>query len=140
MKKKNVRFLQLIPFLLCLLAALGTAFVFTACGPKEDGSWMRCHQAQFCAVLSESILSVLLLIAAFMGGSIPGAVLYALGCAGSVILFLIPGILCPLCMMRTMDCFRLMQPFVRVMSAAVFLSSAFCAYRTLSDCRHRSNP
>jgi uncharacterized membrane protein len=48
---------------------------------------------------------------------VPGAV----GAILSVILFLVPGVLCRLCMMSTMHCLSVMQPAVRILSAALFV-------------------
>ena len=38
---------------------------------------------------------------------------------GAVVVFFIPGVICPLCMMKTMRCHTVFQPFVRIMSVLV---------------------
>ena len=38
---------------------------------------------------------------------------------GAVVVFFIPGVICPLCMMKTMRCHMVFQPFVRIMSVLV---------------------
>ena len=39
----------ILDVVLCVLSAVlcfGTKFLFHACAPKEDGSWMACHWAE----------------------------------------------------------------------------------------------
>ena len=99
-----------IVFLIGLLTFAG------ACGPKEDGSFMTCHWAGQAA----KALAVLLLITSIIrlavrdrgmkkGLSI-AIVLTAITAA------VIPGILINLCMMNTMHCHVVMQPFIIVMA------------------------
>ena len=38
---------------------------------------------------------------------------------GAIVVFFIPGVICPLCMMKTMRCHTVFQPFVRIMSVLV---------------------
>lgn len=42
MKNKN-HFVGVGLLLLSILLAAGITWLFPVCGPKEDGSWMRCH-------------------------------------------------------------------------------------------------
>ena len=46
-------------------------------------------------------------------------VLLALAVIASVVVFFIPGGICPLCAMKTMRCHTVFQPFVRIMSVLV---------------------
>ena len=45
--------------------------------------------------------------------------LLALAVIASVVVFFIPGGICPLCAMKTMRCHTVFQPFVRIMSVLV---------------------
>ena len=45
--------------------------------------------------------------------------LLALAVIASVVVFFIPGGICPLCAMKTMRCHIVFQPFVRIMSVLV---------------------
>ena len=47
------------------------------------------------------------------------ALLLALAVIASVVVFFIPGGICPLCAMKTMRCHTVFQPFVRIMSVLV---------------------
>ena len=109
--------IRLIPAFLCLLLILGTATVFRACGMQDGGKWMHCHAAQLLIIRCGTAAAVIMTAAAFLRHRLARSVLYGLGAAGCILLFLIPGTLCPLCMMRTMRCRAAMQPFVRIVSA-----------------------
>ncbi len=119
MKKTWLRFVPPISALLC---ALGIATVFSACGMKEDGSWMRCHDAQTLSFWISLALSALLTASAFLPGRTLPAVLYLLSLGGCTVLFLVPGNIIPMCMMNTMRCYTLMQPFIRMMSVLTALT------------------
>ena len=109
---------------LSLLMAFGTATVFRACGPKDDGTWMHCHTAQNGAVTAGIVIAVIFLAAAFVKNVSLARVLAAAGIAGALAVMLIPGTLVTMCMMNTMRCYAVMQPFVRVMSVLVIISGA----------------
>ncbi len=121
MRKPGRILLSLVPTVLCLLLAAGSATVFSACGMKEDGTWMRCHGAQDTVVLCAFILSAVLLFQAFLHQRILRVILNVIGVTGAVSIFLIPGNLMPMCMMHTMRCYTLFQPFVRIMSVLICL-------------------
>ncbi len=120
MMRKSERILvNLIPTVLYLLLAAGSATVFSACGLKDDGTWMHCHSTQDTVVLCAFILSAVLLFHAFLHQRIPRMILNGIGLAGAVSIFLIPGNLMPMCMMHTMRCYTLFQPFVRFMTVLI---------------------
>ena len=58
-------------------------------------------------------------------------ILYGLGIVGSVIVFLIPETIMPMCMMRTMRCYTVMQPFVRIMAVLIAASGVINGLQTL---------
>ena len=106
--KKDV-IIPLVPAALSALLLAGGVTVFSACEPKPDGTWMHCHQCQN-----------------MVAGSAVGVknkpvrlALLALAVIASVVVFFIPGGICPLCMMKTMRCHTVFQPFVRIMSVLV---------------------
>ena len=81
--------IPLVPAALSAALLAGGVTVFSACEPRPDGTWMHCHQCQ------NSVA------------------------ASAVVVFFIPGVICPLCMMKTMRCHTVFQPFVRIMSVLV---------------------
>lgn len=110
MRPSRKTLLKLIPAGLGLLLSLGSCTVFAACGIKEDGSWMRCHSAQTTVTLCAMLLSVFLVLPTFIRQKTLRIVLNGIGIAGSIAIFLIPGKLMPMCMMRTMRCYRRNEP------------------------------
>ena len=115
MTDKN-KWFTLISAAVGLLLAVGVMTVFSACGPKEDGTWMRCHQAQIAVAVCGMALVVLFALTAVVKSNTAVLLLNIAALVVSVIAFLIPGILMPMCMMKTMRCYTTMQPFVRIMA------------------------
>ncbi len=112
----NKKWITLIPAAVGLLLAVGAMTVFSACGPKEDGTWMKCHQAQIAVAVCGIALAVLFALTAVVKSKTAVMLLNVAALVISVIAFLIPGILMPMCMMKTMPCYTAMQPFVRIMA------------------------
>ena len=133
MKKPGRILIHLVPMILCLLLAAGSATVFSACEMKEDGTWMRCHSAQDTVVLCALILFAVLLLQAFLRQRIVRLILGVTGIIGAVLIFWIPGHLMPMCMMHTMRCYTRFQPFVRIMAALILCGSGWC---TVYQWRH----
>ena len=50
--------------------------------------------------------------------------LQLLAVIASVVLFFVPGGICPMCMMKNMRCYTVFQPFTRVMTVLIALSGA----------------
>jgi len=136
MRSSKITLLKLIPSGLSLLLALGSFTVFAACGVKEDGSWMRCHSAQTTVTLCAVLLSVFLVLPAFIREKALKIVLNGIGIVGSAAIFLIPGKLMPMCMMRTMRCYTLFQPFVRIMAILVVCSCLIQIVQAIRERRH----
>jgi len=92
------------------------------CSPAQTNS-MHCHSTQDTVILCAVILSAVLLFHAFLHQRILRMILNVIGVAGAVSIFLIPGNLMPMCMMHTMRCYTLFQPFVRIMTVLICLVS-----------------
>ncbi len=121
--KNKISILDFLPSVISLFCAIGVMTFCKACGLKPDGSWMRCHAAQMMAFAISACLTVLMIFPAFIKNKPAKSIFYVLGLAAGILLFLVPGIIKPLCMMRTMRCYTHMQPFVRIMSLVEIL---FC--------------
>ncbi|MBP5575264.1 MAG: DUF4418 family protein [Treponema sp.] len=109
---KKVRFMDLVLLLVSLILCLGTAFAFSACGPKEDGSWMLCHWAERVVVLQGAICSLLALAKLVCARD---GVRLGLGAAiffNSLAALFVPGRIIPLCKMASMRCHLIMKPSV----------------------------
>ena len=116
--KKDV-IIPLVPAALSALLLAGGVTVFSACEPKPDGTWMHCHQCQNMVAGSAVGLIALYGASALVTKKPVRLALLALAVIASVVVFFIPGGICPLCMMKTMRCHTVFQPFVRIMSVLV---------------------
>lgn len=121
MPGKRPSVLAIAPALASLLLAVGVATVFCGCGPKDDGTWMKCHAAQDAIMWMALAITVVLAVAAFAKNGKVGAVLYLAGAVASGVVFALPGTIMPMCMMQTMRCYEIMQPFVQLMSVLVII-------------------
>ena len=136
MRPSRKTLLRLIVAGLGLLLTLGSCTVFAACGIKEDGIWMRCHSAQTTVTICTAVLSAFLFLPAFIRKRALRIVLNGIGIAGSIAVFLIPGKLMPMCMMHTMRCYTLFQPFVRIMAVLVACSCLIQVIQATRERRH----
>lgn len=118
MAKKDV-IIPLVPAALSALLLAGGVTVFSACEQRADGSWMHCHQCQNMVAGSAVGLIALYGASALVTKKPVRLALLALAVIASVVVFFIPGGICPLCMMKTMRCHTVFQPFVRIMSVLV---------------------
>ncbi len=131
MKQRNTSIWNWMPSLLSALLVLGVLTVFGACGMKDDGTWMKCHGAQTEVAKLSGAMTALFLLAAVFRNRTAKIILYGLGTAGSVVVFLIPETIMPMCMMRTMRCYTVMQPFVRIMAVMIAVFSGISGMQAL---------
>ena len=116
--KKDV-IIPLVPAALSALLLAGGVTVFSACEQRADGSWMHCHQFQNMVAGSAVGLIALYGASSLVKNKPARLALLALAVIASVVVFFIPGGICPLCAMKTMRCHTVFQPFVRIMSVLV---------------------
>ena len=118
MAKKDV-IIPLVPAALSALLLAGGVTVFSVCEQRADGSWMHCHQCQNMVAGSAVGLIALYGASSLVKNKPMRLALLALAVIASVVVFFIPGGICPLCAMKTMRCHTVFQPFVRIMSVLV---------------------
>jgi len=116
--KKDV-IIPLVPAALSALLLAGGVTVFSACEHRAAGSWMHCHQCQNMVAGSAVGLIALYGASSLVKNKPVRLALLALAVIASVVVFFIPGGICPLCAMKTMRCHTVFQPFVRIMSVLV---------------------
>ena len=116
--KKDV-IIPLVPAALSALLLAGGVTVFSACEQRADGSWMHCHQCQNMVAGSAVGLIALYGASSLVKNKPVRLAVLALAVIASVVVFFIPGGICPLCAMKTMRCHTVFQPFVRIMSVLV---------------------
>ncbi len=123
---------------LSLILTVGVRTVFSACGPKDDGSWMTCHwaeQAVFMAGTALTVVSVVVLICGSDRAAL-GASLSAIPTA--IVTILIPDIAIKLCMMPTMHCHTVMRPAVIVTAVLITVTAAVNSAVLISRSRRKS--
>lgn len=120
--QKNFRLSDLIFAILNILFFIGITFVFHACGPKADGSWMTCHYAQNIIKLSSVIGMILSIINIFVNAQIKLGI-YISTLAISIGTIFVPGKLIPLCMMNDMRCNAITKPCTIIFAVIIALSS-----------------
>ena len=118
MSKKDL-VIPLVPAALSAALLAGGVTVFSACEPRPDGTWMHCHQCQNMVAGSAVGLIALYGASSLVKNKPARLALLALAVIASVVVFFIPGGICPLCAMKTMRCHTVFQPFVRIMSVVV---------------------
>ena len=122
-KRTRLRWTDLTLLVIGLVYFTGMLSFLSACGPKEDGSWMTCHWA--CQALRGAAGAMLALaILRLLSGP---QVRVGLD-IGSIVLALlaicIPGRLIGLCMMSAMRCHTVMVPGTLVASVLTILAAA----------------
>lgn len=110
---KKGRGISLLSSAVGLLLAAGVMTLFSACGPKADGTLMNCHNAQISAALCGICLAVLFAIAAFAKNKAVVLVCDAAALALSVVTFMILGVLVHICLLSNMHCQVRLKPFTR---------------------------
>ncbi|MBP3854317.1 MAG: DUF4418 family protein [Ruminiclostridium sp.] len=131
MNKMKDRIAGIILTLLSLLLTVGVKTLFSACGAKDDGSFMSCHyaeQAVFGMGIALTVISVCVLISG--GSRIGTGCAVALIPAGAVTLFT-PGVLINLCMMPNMHCHTVMHPAVSVICGLIIAAAAVHVFLSL---------
>lgn len=98
---------------LALVLAAGVKTLFSACGPKPDGTWMRCHTVEEYVFLLAVALVVMSVGALLLRKPHTRRVLALMGAATAAVAALLPNVLLPLCLKTTMHCHAMMTPFVR---------------------------
>ena len=114
------RVISLISSAAGLLLAVGSMTVFSACGPKEDGTLMICHNAQIRVAMCGIGLAVLFAIAAFVKSKAIKLICDTAALVLSVVTFMTPGVLVHICLLSNMHCQVMLKPFTR--GSAIFIA------------------
>lgn len=119
MKRRGI--MQWTALALSVLLAAGVMTLFRACPPAEDGTWMHCHTVQI-YLCGLGIAAAVIAAAGLLIRSRSAALVLDLaGAAAACIAALLPGTIMKMCMMDTMRCYAVMQPFARVMGVLLIL-------------------
>lgn len=84
MKQSRAFIWKWIPALLSAFLVLGVLTAFSACGMKDDGTWMKCHGAQTAVAKFGGGMTALFLLAAVLRNKVLKTTLFVLGIIGSM--------------------------------------------------------
>ena len=123
MKDKNT-FAGIVFLLLELLLGAGTAWLFSACPPTEEGKWMSCHWAGR-AVIGSGIVLIVLAVLYLLISKRPvrAGISLAVTLAGLYNIAVLNGLI-ELCKMPQMQCRSVMQPAITIISAVTAVIGA----------------
>jgi hypothetical protein len=120
---KNRGVLQWTALALSVLMAAGVQTVFRACAQKEDGTWMHCHEVQKYLFIIGIILAMLSVLGLAVKKRTAAILLDFASIVLAAAAVLLPGTVMQMCMMDTMRCYTMMQPFARVTGGVLILVS-----------------
>ena len=120
---KNRGVLQWTALALSVLMAAGVQTVFRACAQKEDGTWMHCHEVQKYLFIIGIILALLSVLGLAVKKRTAAILLDSASIIFAAVAVLLPGTVMQMCMMDTMRCYTMMQPFARVTGGVLILVS-----------------
>ena len=105
--------------------------VFKACDMKDDGTWMNCHYAQMYVCYLAVAAAAVSLVGAFITNKIIKILANVITAVLAAIAFFIPGVIVHMCMMETMRCYTMLQPFTRILSCVIIIISVISLVFTL---------
>ncbi len=123
MSGKKALVFDIIFILLSAFFAVGSAFIFTACGPKDDGTFMTCHWAWVAVVSIAVVLVVQSVLRLFFKSGEAKRGISAAMLPLAVLAAIVPKTLINLCMMDNMHCHTMMRPFALVMGIIIAVFS-----------------
>lgn len=118
--RKNIRKADFVYAVLNIMFFLGSVFVFHACGPKDDGSWMTCHYAGNVISMLSLVLALISIVNIFAAAEIKAGLFIASLMIAIGTLF-VPGTLVRLCSMAQMRCNIITKPCTTAFSIAIAL-------------------
>lgn len=121
---KSTRILSIVTLVLSIVLAIGALYLFHACGPMDDGSWMKCHWAQQISSALGAVLAVQSVIAILAKTNAARAAAAAAMVPTAVMAILVPNTIIPLCMMADMQCQAIMKPAVRLVAGVILVLAA----------------
>lgn len=129
------RVISLISSAAGLLLAVGSMTVFSACGPKEDGTLMICHNAQIRVAMCGIGLAVLFAIAAFVKSKAIKLICDTAALVLSVVTFMTPGVFVQICHLSNMHCQVRLKPFARGSALLIALLALWDILRIIMEIR-----
>ena len=134
--KKSTKISGILVIAAGLVLCIGVKAVFHACGAKDDGTFMNCHNAEnVCAVIG-GVIAALGLVYTLVSNRTVRIVASALAAVGGIAAAVVPNNVIHLCMMESMRCHAVMRPavvIVGVISAVIAVVGAVLALRKTAE-------
>lgn len=122
---------DLITLVLSAALLVGSFTFFAACGAKDDGSFMNCHNAQIMLTALGALLTTQSLAAFIVPDRRVKAGLNLATTLTAVVTALVPQTLIPLCMMPDMHCRSVTQPMAMLFASLVAVAALVSAVLNL---------
>ena len=119
-KGLKISVIDVVSVVVSVFFLVGITCWFGACGPKADGSYMNCHNAQIAVAVCGICLALLFLAEAFVRNKTARLILDAAALALCPVIFMIPGTLVHICLLSKMYCQVRLRPFAK--GAAIFIA------------------
>lgn len=119
--KKNICVLDIILCVISVFFLVGIFTVFHPCGPKDDGTWMACHNAGNVVKIFAALLVIFSAVQVFIKNKFAKITLSGISAVIAFISALIPTCIMKLCMMKTMRCHAVMKPAVVIFSILIII-------------------
>ncbi len=120
-KTQGITIIRIITLAVSAFFLAGMLSFLKPCGPKEDGTWMHCHEAGRGLLILAAVLTLLALLRFVLKKGLPRLAPDILSVAVCIAAMLLPGTFVSLCMMPDMRCRAVMQPGALVFSAVLLV-------------------
>ena len=131
--------LNIASALLAAVLVVGVMTFASAC-IHDDGTASVCHAAQIAVAVGGASMAAISILALFVRGNVAAGALSIVVAIGGVFVALAPTTLFPLCMMSTMRCHTLMQPFAQFMGLAIAAVSIVAGIRSFKSRTVQKSP
>lgn len=122
---------DLVTAVLSAVLLVGSFTFFAACGPKDDGSYMNCHNAQVMLTALGALLTAQSIAAFAVPDRRVKAGLNLATVLTAVLTALVPQTLISLCMMPDMHCRMVTQPVGMLLASLVAVAALVSAILNL---------
>ncbi len=120
MKYKKLDVLNLI---VAVVLSVGIMTVFEGCALQDDGTWMKCHNAQLYIFYVGIAITILSLVYMFIKSKAVKLIINIIVIALAVLQALIPTKIIKMCSLYSMRCYTVMKPFSIIMGVILVLLS-----------------
>lgn len=124
-KNKSFGVIDIVLLVAAVVFLIGVFTVFSACGPKEDGTWMVCHWAGQTVRGIALTAFVTTLVHVFVKNPGTKAGISMALIPEMVLAMSVPGGIINLCMMNNMHCHTMMRPGVCICSGLILIAAVF---------------